>query len=54
MITELKDLYGFLATPGDEVMNLAFASDEIFWISWRYAAEKEVPSLRYTNEIVGV
>jgi len=30
MITEPKELYGFLATPDDEVLNLAFASDELY------------------------
>ena len=30
VITESKDLYSFLATPGIEVTNLAFASDDVF------------------------
>jgi len=29
LITEPKDQYGVLATPGVEVMNLAFPSDDI-------------------------
>ena len=53
MITEPKDLCGFLATPGVEVMNLAFANDDIVCISWKYGAEEEVPSLRHTNEAIG-
>ena len=47
MITELKKLYGFLATPGVEVINLAFASDDVVWISWKYGAEEDVPGLRH-------
>ena len=53
MITEPKELYGIIATPGVEVMNLAFASDEVVWISWKYGAEEDVPSLRHTNEVIG-
>ena len=33
VITEPKNLYNFLATPGTEVTNLAFANDEVIWIS---------------------
>jgi len=33
VITEPKDLYSFLATPSIEVTYLAFASDDVFWIS---------------------
>jgi len=29
IITETTDLYGFLATPGVEVMILAFARDDV-------------------------
>jgi len=50
VITEPKDLYGFLSTPGIEVMNV-FASDEVIWISWKYGAEEDVPILRHTNEV---
>jgi hypothetical protein len=32
IITEPKDLYGLVATPGVEVMNHAFASDEAVYI----------------------
>jgi len=34
VITEPKVLYSFLATHGIEVTNLAFASDDVVWISW--------------------
>jgi len=53
VISEPKDLYGFLATPGIEVTNLAFASDDVVWISWKHAAEEHVRNLRYTNEVIG-
>ena len=52
VITEPKELYNFLATPGIEVTNLAFANDDIVWISWKLAAEEHVPNLRHTNEII--
>ena len=32
IITEPKDLYVFLPTPGIELVNLAFASDDVVWI----------------------
>jgi len=35
------------------VPNLAFASDDVVWISWKHAAEEHVPKLRHTNEVVG-
>ena len=46
-------MYGFLATPGVEVMNLAFASDDVVCTSWKYGAEEDVPNLRHTNEVIG-
>jgi len=53
VISEPKDLYSFLATPGMEVTNLAFASDEVVWISWKHAAVEHVPNLRHRNEVIG-
>ena len=41
-----------LSTPGFEVMNLAFASDDVVGM-WKYGAEEDVPSLRHTNEVIG-
>ena len=35
-------------------MNLAFASDDVVWILWKYGAEEDVPSERHTNEVIGV
>jgi len=46
------EFYRFIATPGIDVMNLMFASEDVFWISWKYAAEEHVPSLRHTNEVI--
>ena len=53
MITEQKNLYGFLATPGFELMNLAFASYDEIWISWKRRAEKDVRNLLHANEVIG-
>ena len=54
MITEPKELYGFLTTLGVEVMNLAFSSDDLVWISSKYGVQVNVPSLRHTNEVIRV
>jgi len=53
VITEPKDLFSFLSTPGIEVTNLAFASDDVVWISWKHSAEESVPNLRHTKDIIG-
>jgi hypothetical protein len=53
VIAEPKELYAFLATPGIEVLNMAFASDDVVWLSWKYAAKERVPSLRHTNKVIG-
>jgi len=53
IITEPRELYGFLPTTGVEVMNLLFASDDVVWMSWKYCAGEDVPSLRHTNEVIG-
>jgi hypothetical protein len=52
MITVPRELYRFLATPRIEVTNLMFASDDVVWASWRFIAEKKIPSLRHTNEVL--
>ena len=46
VITEPKDLYRFLATPGIEVTNLVFASDDVDCISWKHSVEELVPNLK--------
>ena len=33
MISELQELYRFLATPGNEVAIHAFVSDDVVWAS---------------------
>jgi len=53
IITETKELYGFLATSGIKVVNLVFASDDVVWVSWTRGAEEDVPNLRHTNEVIG-
>jgi len=53
LIAEPGELYRFLATPGIEVKNVLFANDDVVWISWRHSADKRVPSLRHTNEVIG-
>ena len=40
IITEPKEMYGFLATPSIEVVNLVFASDDVVWLSWKRGAEQ--------------
>ena len=49
LISEPGELYRFLVTPGVEVQNMLFASDDVVWISWQYSADERVPSLRHTN-----
>jgi hypothetical protein len=53
MISDPQELYRFLATPGIGVANLLFASDVVFWASWRYTDEENIPSVRHTNEVIG-
>jgi hypothetical protein len=54
LISDPNELYRFLATTGVEVENLLIASDSVVWASCRYPVEEPVPSLRHTNEVVGV
>jgi len=53
IITKPKEPYGFLATPGIEVMNLVLANEEVFWFSLKYGAEEHVPSLGHTKVVIG-
>jgi len=34
IITDPHEQYRFVATPGVEVTNLAFASDDVVWLLW--------------------
>jgi len=43
----------FLANPGVEVTNLAFASDDVVWLSLKLSKEENVPKAHYTNEVFG-
>ena len=52
LISEPRELYRFLATPGIEVATLLFAGDSLCWISWRHSEEADAPSLRHTNEAI--
>ena len=52
-ISDQQELYRILATPGNEVATLMFASDEVVLASWRYIAGEKVPNLRHTNEVIG-
>jgi hypothetical protein len=40
IITEPHELYRFLAKPGVELTNLAFAIDDVAWFSWKVTAEE--------------
>jgi hypothetical protein len=51
MISDMQELYRFLATPGIEVAVLVFDSDDVC-ASWRYIAEENVPTLRHTNDVI--
>jgi hypothetical protein len=53
IITQPHEQYRFLATPGVEVTNLEFASDDVVWLSWKISAEERVPYLPHTNEVIG-
>jgi hypothetical protein len=53
MISDPQELCSFLTTPGKEVADLLFASDEVVWASWRYIDEENIPSLSHTNELIG-
>ena len=37
-----------------EVTNLAFARDNVFWLSWKVNAEERITYLTHTNEVIGV
>ena len=49
IITNPNEMYRFLATPGVEVTILAFANDDVVWLSWKRSAEERVPNLHHTN-----
>jgi len=53
LISEPHELYRFLVTPGIEVQNMMFASDDVVWISWQFLSEERVPILPHTNEVIG-
>jgi hypothetical protein len=53
LISEPHELYRFLVTPGIDVQNMMFNSDDVVWISWQFSSEERVPSLRHTNEVIG-
>jgi hypothetical protein len=55
MIADPLELFRFLATPGIDVTNLLFATDEVVWVTWKCAKEEEnMPVLRHINEVIGV
>jgi hypothetical protein len=53
LISNPQELYRFLATPGIDVANLLFDSDDVVWVSWKYAAEERISKLPHTNEVIG-
>lgn len=53
LIAGPQKLYRFLVTPGVEVMNMMFAGEKAVWVSWRFTAEEQIPSLRHTKEVIG-
>ena len=52
IISDHHELYRFLKTPGIEVTNLMFASDDVVWASSCFIAQEEISSLRCTNEVI--
>jgi len=46
-------MYRFLATPGVEVTNLAFSSDDVVWLSWKLSGEENVHNIPQTNGVIG-
>jgi hypothetical protein len=52
MISEPRELYRLLATPGIEVGTLLFCSDDV-WASWTLTEEEQAPSLRHTQDVLG-
>jgi len=52
IIAEPHEVYRFLATPGIEVTNLAFASNDVVWLTWKLSAEEYAPNLTHTNEVM--
>ena len=53
IFTKPHELYRFLSTRGVEVTNMAFASDDVVWLSWKPSAKERVPNQRHTNEVIG-
>jgi len=53
LISEPHELYRFLVTPGIEVLNMMFASEDVVCISWQFSSEERVASLRHTNGVIG-
>lgn len=45
MITDSHELYRFLATPGIEVTQLLFVSDDVVWLNWCFIDDENIPSL---------
>jgi hypothetical protein len=52
IITEPHQLFRFLATPGLEVTNMALASDDVVWLSWKFSAEECVSNVPLKNEVI--
>ena len=50
MISDLHELYRFLATPVIEVASLMFAKDDVVWPSWCFIAEEVIPNLRHAKK----
>jgi len=43
LISDLKEMYVFLATLGIEVINLVFVNDDLIWGQLKFTAEERVP-----------
>ena len=52
LISNPKDLYRFLASPGIEVAKLVFTGKSICWLSWRHSDDAHAPMLRHTKDVL--
>ena len=53
IITEPHEMYRFLDTPGIDVTNMTFHSNEVLSLTWKHVSEERVPNLRHNDEVIG-
>ena len=50
-MTSVKELYELLTSPGTEVTNLIFTSDDVLWVTWKHS-EYNIAAGKYVNVAV--